>query len=311
MEIPVKLNEEKKLAKVVYATNANFAFLDKWRADLGDSQNPRRRDSVDFAELASYRYKAHCKNQPYATSTEEVRDYITDDPNREVAGLVFLKCDWFPDCDVIALSHFRRTWSNRIVLDYLCAHPFVAKADEDYAHKVRGAGLGLLYFIAQVAKAYDCDLIWGEATQNSCDFYKKNFRLDSVRDLIYVPREKYEAYCDTFTAKWADGKPAAELEEMLQIEDENPPFVGNKATVYTPVQILIQHFLELPLHHKMEVAAAVGYALPNPLPANDLTLFKDIFENARTSKKLFALWRAVESRNPMGTPDVNPYPEFD
>jgi hypothetical protein len=37
-----------------------------------------------------------------------------NNPQCEVACLVLLKCDWFPESEVIGVSHFRRTWKNEL-----------------------------------------------------------------------------------------------------------------------------------------------------------------------------------------------------
>jgi len=309
MELSVKLNGKSEPVTVVCATEPDFGFIEQWKSVLGTNPHPHRRDSVDFAELTKYRFTAHSPKQPYAGSMDEFQEHITDNPHTEIACLVYLKCDWFPGCDTIGLSHFRRTWSNRIVLDYLCAHPFVTKPERNSTHEVKGVGGVLLYFVAQVAKKYKCDLIWGEATQNSCGFYQHVLKLDDVQDLIHVPQEKYLAYCDKMESAWADPQPSAVLEELYKAEQEHPPFVGSKTTVHSASHILVIHFLELPLNKKREVAVAVGYTPPNSLEISDAELFRQILQHAKENNKMVALWHEVELRHPMGASDSNPYTE--
>jgi hypothetical protein len=309
MDLQVKLNGKLTKATVVYATEPDYAFIEQWRAHLGDNPHPHRRDAVEFAELAVFRYDAQRSRQHYARSMDEFNDYIVDNPHNEVACFVYLKCDWFPDCEVIGVSHFRRTWTNRIILDYLCAHPLLLKTDPAYSHKVRGVGLALLYFVAQVAKKYNCDTVWGEATQNSCAYYEGVFELGTVRDLIFVPEKNFLAFCDTVEAGWRASQPSAALEEIYKAEEENPPFVGNKLTVHGPTHTLVVHFLELTLPQKMEVAAAVGYIVAKPLKESDSVLFRHIFNHSSENKKLNDFWSEVERRHPRGTPDAKPFPK--
>jgi hypothetical protein len=75
--------------------------------------------AVDFAQLALDRFSTHSAIQPYARSIGDSGDHIASNPKIEVACCVLLTCDWFPDSNVLGVSHFRRTWSNNIVLDYL------------------------------------------------------------------------------------------------------------------------------------------------------------------------------------------------
>jgi len=310
MDLPVKLNQKNKSATVVFAHGDDFAFLEEWREKLGKNQHPHRMDAVEFAQLAQFRYSAHSAIQPYAQAIGEFEEYSSDNPFCEVACLVFLRCDWFSDCDIIGLSHFRRTWSNRIILDYLSTHPFIAKPPPSYPEEVNGVGTALLYFVTQVAKTCGSDLIWGEATQNSCGFYKRAFRLASVRDLIYVPRVKFIEFSDRLDSSWAkklQSNPV--LDEIYKIEAENPPFVGSKTAVFSPPRKLVQHFLELHLHRKMEVAQALGAPEDRNKIPRDPELFRRIFQHAAEQGKLPSLWREIETRHPDGEPDENPFEE--
>jgi hypothetical protein len=206
MELPVELNNNRKNATVAFAGQADFGFLRDWREKLGDDQNPLRTDAVEFAQLALDRFSVHSAIQPYAKSIGDIGDHITNNPKCEVASCVLLKCDWFPDSEVLGLGHFRRTWTNNIILDYLAAHPFITRPPEHYSHRVRGVGTALLYFLCQVAKQYGCAAIWGEATPTSCGFYKTVFALDSVEDLIYAPRDKFVEFANQLELKWAEKK---------------------------------------------------------------------------------------------------------
>ncbi len=206
MDFPVQLNKTRQTAKLVFAGQQDFGFVDAWRQKLGDDQNPVRRDAVDFAQLALDRFSTHSAIQPYARSIGDIGDHIASNPKIEVACCVLLTCDWFPDSNVLGISHFRRTWSNNIVLDYLTVHPFITRPPDGYSNAVQGVGTALLYFLSQVAKKFDCRFIWGEATAISCGFYKKVFSLDSVEDMIYVPRDKFVEFADELDKKLTEVK---------------------------------------------------------------------------------------------------------
>jgi len=91
-------------------------------------------------------------------------------------------------------------------LDYLTVHPFITRPPDQYPHIVHGVGTVLLYFLSDVAKKYGCNSIWGEATAISSGFYKKVFSLDSVDDMIYVPRDKFVEFADEVEKKLAEKK---------------------------------------------------------------------------------------------------------
>lgn len=204
MDFPVELNKTRQTAKLVFAGQKDFGFVDEWRNKLGDDPNPVRRDAVDFAQLVLDKVSA--QSVPYARSVSDIGDHIANNPKCEVACCALLTCDWFQDSTVLGLCHFRRTWSNNMALDYLTVHPFITRPPEGYAHGVHGVGTVLLYFLSHVAKKYDCKSIWGEATAISCGFYKKVFSLDEVEDTIYVPRAKFVEFADELDKKWAETK---------------------------------------------------------------------------------------------------------
>ncbi|MCI0718252.1 MAG: hypothetical protein L0338_04670 [Acidobacteria bacterium] len=311
MELPVELNGGAQTARVKFADKNDLGFLTEWRLKLGDDKNPLRNDSVDFAQLAVSRFEIHSSIEAYASAVEDIGDHIQTNPLTEVAAFVILTCDWFPDSRVISICHFRRTWSNRIILDYLAAHPFITRRPSGYPHKVRGSGVALLYFLSLVAKRYNCDAIWGEATQGSCDFYKKAFGLDSVEDLIYVPREKYMKFIESFDNNMAKKGKAVATDDggVLALEENNPPFVGSKTAVFNPVRRLARHFLDLPHHVQIEIVGRLGLVREGDEGQMTDEQFRRFFRRVSEDGKLSGLWRAVEEQHPDGEPDKNPFPK--
>jgi hypothetical protein len=305
MDVPVKLNGRRNAATVVFAEGTDFDFLEKWREKSRGIQHPRCVGAIEIAELAKRRYATHNELLPYAKTIQEFQDHINDNPYCEVACLVFLKCNWFPDSDTIGLAHFRRTWCNNIVLDYLCSYPLNVKVLPTYAHSLQGAGPALLYFVVQVAKKYQSRAVWGEATQNSFSFYKDMFELSDVEDLIVAPRTNYIKFLETFEAGWEKDRPSQPdpvLEKIFEIEANSPPFVGD--TVIIPYHQLVQHFSELPFHVKIEIAHAFG---EKDNSISDSELIRRIFRLAEENGRLADLWHEIESRHNQGETEPNPF----
>ena len=314
MELPVELNKTRQTAKIIFAGQHDFGFLAEWRKTLVDDKNPVRIDAVDFAQLAVYRFQAHSEIlQPYAETIEDIGDHITNNPNCEVGGCVLLICDWFPESKVIGLMHFRRTWSNNIILDYLAAHPYITRPPNGYAQIVRGVGTALLYFLSTVAKQYGCDSIWGEATPISCGYYKHIFKLDSVEDLINVPSANFIAFVERFNNEGAKKEGAmadksGALEKIYELEAKDPPFVGSKTAVFNPKRRLAYRFLDLPYHVQMAIAEALGLLQDDDKSQPAAEQFRRFFKRATDSGKLPDLWEEVEKKHPDGEPDKNPFP---
>jgi hypothetical protein len=312
MELPVEFNKGSKIARAVFADQRDFGFLPEWVKSLGDDKNPVRNDAVVFARLTVHRVSAHREVQPYANSIKEIADYIRNNPHDEVAAFVVLKCDWFPDSGIIGICHFRRSWANRIILDYLAAHPFIANRPEGYPHEVRGVGSVLLYFICKIAEQYECDSLWGEATHLSNEYYKKAFKLDSVKDLIYVDRAKIIEYIGRCDKAWAEPssttaiQPSA-IEELYKLEVHNPPFVGSTTAVFNPPRRLASRFLNLPYHVQIEIAKALNLWEATDEGQRDENLFRSFFRRATDRGILAKLWSEVETHHTDGEPHINPF----
>jgi hypothetical protein len=311
-DLPVELNKDRKNAQVVFGGKDEFGFLSEWKRTLGDDQNPFRRDAVEFAELIEHRFAAHSSIQAYVRSVEDIGDHITNDPHSEVAAIVLLKCDWFPESSVIGISHFRRTWCNNMILDYLAVHPYIARPPAEYGYIVRGAGSALLYFLSRAAQQYSCEYIWGEATQISCGFYQKILLLDSVKDLILASKEKYIKFADGLELGWQNKPstattPALSIKDVYTVEAENPPLIGNKVAMFDPARQLAYHFLDLPGHIQKEIAGELGLLKEEDKDSEDDKLFRDLFRRARQQGKLADFWSAVEKQRPNGEQGKNPF----
>jgi hypothetical protein len=307
----VKINGVPRPAELVFAAPRDLGFIDEWREKLGSDTDEIRLDAVDLAQLAIDTFLAHSRvQQLYVNSVEEIAAHIEAEKTTELAGFVLMKCDWFPDSQVIGLCHFRRSWSNSIILDYLAVHPFIANYPADYPYEVKGAGTALLWFISDIARRYTCRKIWGEATHRSSTYYTRMFVLDSpVEDLIFVPRLNY-IECAKLELGWraeseANTMKAESVEELYKVEAQNPPLVGRRSLVVSPSRILAYHFLELPRQVQTQIAGDFGLALEGVENRHDL--FRTLFRQATENGKLGDLWNAVETIHPKGRPDENPF----
>src|SRR4029077_4318579 len=103
MKVPIKVDNSFAQAEIVYVTRREFAFLDQWRTCLAGDKHPLRADAVDFAALACKRFAAHSSIENYARCVEDITVHISNNPYSEVANLVLMRCDWFPEAEVIGL----------------------------------------------------------------------------------------------------------------------------------------------------------------------------------------------------------------
>lgn len=312
MEVTLKLNGKKEKAKVAFAQPADFGFAKSWQESIGDDQNPVRTDAVEFAMLAIKRFEASAGLGIYANSLVDFSDHIASNPKVEVGGFIVLRCNWFPDSEIIGFSHFRRTWCNKIILDYLGSHPLIARPKDDATHKVSGVGVALLYFITQVLKQEKCPTLWGEATSSSAPYYKKVFNLERVEDLIFAPEKNLIAFAEEIERGWsvvsdAVTVPNQPLDAMYAIEIENPPFVGSKMAVFNPSKILAYRFLKLAYHKQMEIAKALHIINGDAADISRDALAQIVFKGAREKGILSTLWSLVAKEHGSDKSEENPF----
>lgn len=312
MDFLVKVNDRPHKATIVFAGLSDLQFVDRWRETLGTTPTPLQKETVDLANLARDRFIADSMvGQPYVALPGEIRDHIARAPACEVAGFVLLKCDWFPPSNVLGFCHFRRTWCNNLALDYLGKHPLTFGGAQQSQGEIGGIGVALLCFLSRIGVDLSCDQIWGEATETSSPFYKRLFKLESVRDLFLIPEDKFSG-CAERQLDWQaqpdlNAQRMEAAKEVFEAEADNPPLVGNRRLVVASKRQLIDHFLDLSRTTQDEIAQALGL-----LNEGDDAILEDqwcglLFQRAARSGKLRELWHEVEKRHEHGQPENNPF----
>lgn len=308
----MNVDEQPQKTVVKFATFDDVSFVEKWRETLGTTPEAIQREAADLAQLARERYLADSRvGQHYMTTSQDLHDHIARDPECEVAGLILLKCEWFAESQIIGLCHFRRTWCNNIVVDYLAKHPLTFSNTGEARYRITGIGPVLLCFLSRIAKANACDIIWGEATHISHGFYKKFFALKEVKDLFVIPSTNYTA-CAERKLDWqveddANTISLAAVKDLYQVEEVHPPLVGSRAFIVGSNRQLVNHFMDLPRNLQDEIAKSLSL-----FEEGDDQILEDqwcgvVFQRARQSSKLHALWNEVEKRHEHGEPERNPF----
>ena len=141
------------------------------------------RDTLEFAHLASKRWRYYRRSIATAVSFETFESIVARAPHAEVSLLLIVRADWFARSRILGLAQCRRTYCHHLILEFLSVHPaIVGRAD---LH-VRGVGTGLVYGLAELAGLLGIPLIWGEATANSAPFYAKTCGLAEVKDHFFL-----------------------------------------------------------------------------------------------------------------------------
>jgi hypothetical protein len=179
--------------KFEFAKQRDDQLYRRWLKSAKLGSNPNVIDSAELATLAFRRWREALAKKRVANCIQDVVDFIRDNPHSEVSVLVLIKAPWLRNKKPVGLCHVRRTWCNNIYIDFLTVHPAVLAIPR---RKVPGVGTALLYFVSCLAKEINAETIWGEATQNSVEFYRKLFNKPSTKDLIFLERRDYAEFID-------------------------------------------------------------------------------------------------------------------
>jgi len=198
MIIPAK--HQGKILDVNYdfASESDIRLAKSWSVPEKYKNKPRIRDALEFSKLAINKLSYYQKHGCAATSAEDIKEYIQDNPRNEIAVCVVAKASWYKQSRILGICLFRRTWCNNLIIDYLTAHPL---SSEKGNTKISGIGSGFLYFVANNAMEIRANRVWGEATQHSAGFYEKVLALKNVTDLILAKQKQVDTFKKFMDAK--------------------------------------------------------------------------------------------------------------
>jgi len=215
-----------KSLKLMLATNeesqAVSRALRRWRKSVAGEASPIKLDAVELAELAFRRWDEARARQRAASSIQEIKEFIQNNPFAEVALMILAKAPWVRRKQLntlVGLCTLRRTWANHLFIDFLSAHPRITRNPQS---PIRGVGTALMYAIATVGAAIGAKAIWGEATQNSAPFYAKLFGRQDMKDLLYLTDAEYMAFRSRIE------------EDLRKIEEEKKPKPASERARGTP-----------------------------------------------------------------------------
>jgi hypothetical protein len=181
MHFRALLNNQPRDVIVQFGTEQDVRSISRWRTPNGSPIVLR--DAVEFARLASKRWKYYRRYDQCSTSLDAFRKEARPSNSNEIAMILLARAQWFSSKTPIGLALCRKSYCNHLILDFLSVHP---KAISHSQGAIRGIGSGLLYTLAALARNCHIPLIWGEATISSAPFYAKTFSLSKLKDLFVL-----------------------------------------------------------------------------------------------------------------------------
>ena len=198
MRFQVLANGEPRPVELVFGSEKDLALVNRWRIPAAAETRPGVRDTVEFAHLATKRWRYYRRSIATATSLENFQSIITREPQAEVSLLLLVRADWFKRSRILGLAQCRRTYCHHLVVEFLSVHPAIVGG---VAPLVRGVGAGILYSLGAMAGELKMPLVWGEATSFSAPFYARNLGLDTVSDHFFIQGETLQRCGHLFREK--------------------------------------------------------------------------------------------------------------
>jgi hypothetical protein len=166
MRFRILEGQEPRPVELVFGQESDLTLLREWRLPARLQHHEPARDAVEFARLASKRWRYHRQSGRIATHAAELRAA----PGEELAFLLLARAGWNTRSPVLGLAHCRRTWCGHIYLDFLSVHPRIAARQEPV---VKGVGAGILGGLCELAGQAGIPVVWGETTASSVAFYRR------------------------------------------------------------------------------------------------------------------------------------------
>jgi len=179
----IEVDGQPREADLRFGTDHDVRLLTHWRfpTELGESEAIP--DALEYARLASKRWRYYRRTGATVASLAELRECILRNPKSEVA-MIFVACaTWPSSTPILGFAYFRRSWSHHLIVDFLSAHPRVIDGKPE---RIRGVGTGILYQLVALAEAMKIPCIWGEATAHSAPFYERALDVKKILDHFFI-----------------------------------------------------------------------------------------------------------------------------
>ena len=108
MRFQVLVDDEPRPVEIVFGSAPDLAVLSRWRAPAVLASRPGVRDTLEFAQLASKRWRYYRRSIATASSLESFRTIVAREPEAEISFLLLVRADWFKPSRFLGLAQGRR-----------------------------------------------------------------------------------------------------------------------------------------------------------------------------------------------------------
>ncbi|MEW6302584.1 MAG: hypothetical protein AB1705_03880 [Verrucomicrobiota bacterium] len=182
----IQVDGEPREIEIRFGTSRDALSLAHWRFPREQAGNEAIPDALEYARLASKRWRYYSRTGATVASLAKLREAIRRNPKAEVA-MIFVACaTWSSPTPILGFAYFRRSWSHHLIVDFLSTHPHVIDSRPE---RIRGVGSGLLKQLIALAEAMKIPCVWGEATAHSAPFYERALNVERILDHFFIEDE--------------------------------------------------------------------------------------------------------------------------
>lgn len=183
MKFRVRVGDDDMPVEFEFATDADLQSLGYWRPTRKLSDNALVQDALEYSRHVTKRWRAYQLLGRTVNSFEILRRTIRQNPTAEVVFLIVARARWHAHSPILGFCFCRRTWCHNIILDFAASHP---NAIRKAGGEVRGVGSSMLYSLVKIADNLGVKTVWGEATENSFEFYQGILEVQKVYDHFFI-----------------------------------------------------------------------------------------------------------------------------
>jgi hypothetical protein len=186
---PIEVDGRLRDATLRFGTDRDVQSLIRWRAPKQVGASEAIPDALEYARLASKRWRHYRRTSATVASLSELRQCIRRNRKSEVAMIFVARAMWPTPTPILGFAYVRRSWCHHLVVDFLSAHPRVISGKPE---RIRGVGSGILTQLVSVAEAMKVTCIWGEATAYSAPLYERALNVKQILDHFFIEDEVME-----------------------------------------------------------------------------------------------------------------------
>ena len=182
----IEVDGQPREAEIRFGNDRDVHSLTRWRFQSEPGANESIPDALEYARLASKRWRHYRRTGATVTSLTELRDSIRRDPKSELAMICVAHATWRSPTPILGFAYFRRSWCHHLIVDFLSAHPRVIDGQPE---RIRGVGSGILLQLVALADEMGMPCVWGEATSHSAPFYQRTLGVEKILDHFSIEDE--------------------------------------------------------------------------------------------------------------------------